>query len=163
MMQSYYHDDALTIPPMEVALRLAHTGEGATFPNPSVGAVIMMNDRLVASARTENGGVPHAETEAIESAQNQGINLQNDCTLFVTLEPCAHHGKTPPCVDAIIKSGLKTVIVGILDPDDRVSGVGIKALKQAGIEVKFQDLNGALHRFYQGYLRLKSKNCLLSQ
>jgi diaminohydroxyphosphoribosylaminopyrimidine deaminase/5-amino-6-(5-phosphoribosylamino)uracil reductase len=118
---------------MAIALRMAKRGLGRTAPNPSVGAVIVQEARseLVARGWTRPGGRPHAETEAIGRAGAQA----RGATLYVTLEPCAHHGKTPPCVDAIIAAGLKRVVVGVRDPDPRTAGAGIARLRSAGIEV----------------------------
>ncbi|MEQ1789611.1 MAG: bifunctional diaminohydroxyphosphoribosylaminopyrimidine deaminase/5-amino-6-(5-phosphoribosylamino)uracil reductase RibD, partial [Rickettsiales bacterium] len=92
---------------MRVALSLARRQLGRTWPNPNVGAIIVKNEQIIAQGVTANGGRPHAETIAINDA---GAN-SNGATLYVTLEPCSHHGKTPPCVDAIIAAGITTVIV----------------------------------------------------
>ena len=114
------------------AIRLAALGRGVTSPNPMVGAVILdRNGKLISEGFHQKSGMPHAEAMAFN-------NLKEDPsggTLYVNLEPCCHSGKTPPCVDKIISSGLKKVFVSIKDPDQRVAGMGIKLLKNAGIEV----------------------------
>jgi len=114
------------------ALRLASLGRGFTSPNPLVGAIILnKKGKLISEGFHEKAGMPHAEAMAFN-------NLKDDPsggTLYVNLEPCCHRGKTPPCVDRIIYSGIKKVFVSIKDPDLRVSGKGIKLLKKAGIKV----------------------------
>lgn len=116
---------------MQVALSLARRQLGQTHPNPSVGAVIVKDGNIIATGITANGGRPHAETIAIESAGN----MAQGATLYVTLEPCSHHGKTPPCVDAIIAAKIKTVVIACRDKNPKVSGNGIAALRKAGIEI----------------------------
>ena len=116
---------------MRIALSLARRQLGRTCPNPSVGAIIVKNGQIIAQGVTANGGRPHAETIAIENAGTWA----KDATLYVSLEPCSHHGKTPPCTEAIIKSGIGKVVVACSDKNPVVSGSGIAALKNAGIEV----------------------------
>lgn len=118
---------------MEIALALARRGLGTTAPNPSVGAVIAdeTTGEVIARGVTQPGGRPHAEVEALKRA---GARAKG-ATLYVTLEPCAHHGKTPPCADAVVEAGLKRVVVGVEDPDPRTRGQGIARLRQAGIAV----------------------------
>ena len=114
------------------AIRLASLGRGLTSPNPLVGAVILdKKGNLISEGFHQKSGMPHAEAMAFN-------NLKNDPsggTLYVNLEPCCHRGKTPPCVDRIISSGIKKVFVSIKDPDSRVAGKGIRTLENAGIEV----------------------------
>ncbi len=114
------------------AIGLASLGRGLTSPNPMVGAVILdRKGRLISEGFHHKAGMPHAEAMAFN-------NLKEDAyggTLYVNLEPCCHRGKTPPCVDKIISSGIKRVFVSIKDPDERVAGKGIELLKKAGIEV----------------------------
>lgn len=119
---------------MEIALVLARRGLGVTAPNPAVGAVVADagSGEVVARGMTQPGGRPHAETEALRRA---GARARG-ATLYVTLEPCAHHGKTPPCVDAVIAAGIARVVVGIEDPDPRTQGEGIQRLRAAGITVE---------------------------
>lgn len=116
---------------MRLALRLARKGIGKTSPNPAVGAVIVKNGKVVASGWHRKAGLPHAEIEALRSAKGD----VRGGTLFVTLEPCVHFGKTPPCVDAVIKAGIKRVVIGAKDLNALVAGKGIRKLKHAGIEV----------------------------
>ena len=119
---------------MQIALRLARRGLGTTAPNPSVGAVIVdeMSGEVIARGWTQPGGRPHAETEALRRA---GARARG-ATMYVTLEPCSHYGKTPPCADAIIQAGVARVVAGILDPDPRVAGRGVEMLRAAGIVVR---------------------------
>lgn len=114
---------------MQQALRLAETNLGQTWPNPTVGAVIVKDGVVVGKGCTARGGRPHAETEALANAGAKA----NGATLYVTLEPCAHHGKTPPCTDAIIKVGIVECVIACGDSSERVNGKGIAALKAAGI------------------------------
>ena len=118
---------------MAIALTMARRGLGLTAPNPSVGAVIAdeASGEVFARAVTAPGGRPHAETIAIADA---GARTRG-ATIYVTLEPCSHHGKTGPCAEAIIAAGFKRVVVGIEDPDPRVAGRGLDKLRSAGIEV----------------------------
>ncbi|MFA5950505.1 MAG: bifunctional diaminohydroxyphosphoribosylaminopyrimidine deaminase/5-amino-6-(5-phosphoribosylamino)uracil reductase RibD [Hyphomicrobium sp.] len=118
---------------MQIALRVGQRGLGNVAPNPAVGAVIadVATGEIVARGWTQPGGRPHAETEAIRRAGPRAQGL----TMYVTLEPCAHFGKTPPCADAIVAAGLRRVVIGIKDPDPRTSGKGEERLKAAGIEV----------------------------
>lgn len=118
---------------MAIALRMAERGLGATMPNPSVGAVIAdeTTGEILARGVTAPGGRPHAETVAIARA---GQRVRG-ATIYVTLEPCSHHGRTGPCADAIVAAGLKRAVVAIEDPDPRVSGRGLDRLRDAGLEV----------------------------
>ncbi len=114
------------------ALRLAARGLGHVWPNPSVGAVIVKDGIIIGCGRTARGGRPHAETEALAEA---GADAKG-ATLYVTLEPCSHHGKTPPCVDAIIQAGIAKVVVACGDINPQVAGKGFAALRAAGIAVQ---------------------------
>jgi diaminohydroxyphosphoribosylaminopyrimidine deaminase/5-amino-6-(5-phosphoribosylamino)uracil reductase len=116
---------------MKIAISMAKRAEGITSDNPNVGAVIVKNGKIISSAHTAQGGRPHAETIAIHNA----IESVRGATIYVTLEPCSHQGKTPPCVDAIISSGIKRVVIGSTDINPLVSGEGISKLEKAGIEV----------------------------
>jgi diaminohydroxyphosphoribosylaminopyrimidine deaminase/5-amino-6-(5-phosphoribosylamino)uracil reductase len=118
---------------MALAIALARRGLGNTAPNPSVGAVIAdeASGEIVARAWTRPGGRPHAETEALRLAGPQA----HGATLYVTLEPCSHHGRTPPCAEAVIAAGIRRVVAANLDPDVRVAGRGFDMLRRAGIEV----------------------------
>ncbi|MFQ5625442.1 MAG: bifunctional diaminohydroxyphosphoribosylaminopyrimidine deaminase/5-amino-6-(5-phosphoribosylamino)uracil reductase RibD [Methyloligellaceae bacterium] len=119
---------------MQGALALARRALGQTWPNPAVGAVLVRTgnrEEIVSRGWTMPGGRPHAERIALDKA---GANAKG-CTLYVTLEPCAHHGKTPPCVDALVEAGIARVVCCAVDPDPRVSGKGFARLREAGIEV----------------------------
>ncbi|WP_374655758.1 bifunctional diaminohydroxyphosphoribosylaminopyrimidine deaminase/5-amino-6-(5-phosphoribosylamino)uracil reductase RibD [Dongia sp.] len=116
---------------MSAALGLGRRNLGRTWPNPSVGCVIVQNGRVVGRGYTQPGGRPHAETEALAQA---GI-LARGATAYVSLEPCAHHGRTPPCAEALVAAGIKACVIATGDPDPRVAGGGIAILKKAGIAV----------------------------
>jgi len=120
---------------MGAALRLARRGLGRTWPNPAVGCLIVggagEDARILGRGWTQPGGRPHAETGALAEA----AEAARGATLYVTLEPCAHHGRTPPCAEAIIAAGIARVVSALRDPDPRVAGQGHEMLRQAGIEV----------------------------
>jgi diaminohydroxyphosphoribosylaminopyrimidine deaminase/5-amino-6-(5-phosphoribosylamino)uracil reductase len=117
---------------MGIALAMARRALGRTWPNPAVGAVLVDPDKqeIISRGWTMPGGKPHAEVVALEKAGSRARRA----TLYVTLEPCAHHGRTPPCIDAIIKAGVSRVVCGIGDPDPRVAGLGFQRLMDAGID-----------------------------
>ncbi len=119
---------------MRLALRLARRGYGMTSPNPMVGAVLVKDGKIIGRGWHHRAGLPHAEIEAIHDAQKRGHNPKG-ATLYVTLEPCSTHGRTPPCTDAIIATGLKRVVVGAMDPNPKHSGRAFKILRRAGIGV----------------------------
>jgi len=114
------------------AIELAKKAEGKTFPNPMVGALIVKGGKIIAEGYHRKAGTPHAEVIALRKASRKAENAD----LYVSLEPCAHYGKTPPCTEAIIKSGVKKVYVAMKDPNPLVSGRGMKTLKSSGIKVK---------------------------
>src|SRR6266511_2754943 len=116
---------------MALALALGRRGLGRTWPNPAVGAVVTKDGVIVGRGWTQPGGRPHAETEALGRA---GAAARG-ATLHVTLEPCSHHGKTPPCADAIIAAGIARVVSALEDPNPEVAGKGHARLRAAGIEV----------------------------
>jgi diaminohydroxyphosphoribosylaminopyrimidine deaminase / 5-amino-6-(5-phosphoribosylamino)uracil reductase len=116
---------------MGAALALARRGLGNVWPNPAVGCVLVADGRVVGRGWTQPGGRPHAETEALARAGDAA----RGSTAYVTLEPCSHHGKTPPCAEALIAAGVARVVVACRDPDPRVDGRGLAALRQAGIEI----------------------------
>ena len=113
------------------AIQLAKQGEGWTNPNPMVGAVIVKNGRIIGKGYHKKCGELHAERNAIASLTESA----EGATIYVTLEPCCHYGKTPPCTEAIIEQKIKRVVIGSRDPNPKVSGKGIKMLQEAGIEV----------------------------
>lgn len=114
-------------------LELAANGIGTARPNPSVGAVVVYNDRIIGEGYTDPYGGPHAEVNAIGSVED--ITLLKSATLYVTLEPCSHYGKTPPCADLIIKHEIPNVVIGCLDTNELVAGKGIERLRNAGCNV----------------------------
>lgn len=116
---------------MAMALSLGRRGMGACWPNPAVGCVIVSEGRIVGRGWTAPGGRPHAETQALERA---GASARG-ATAYVTLEPCAHHGQTPPCAEALIAAGIARVVAPLEDRDSRVAGRGFSMLREAGIEV----------------------------
>lgn len=120
---------------MDAALSLARRGLGRVWPNPAVGCVLVARDgsgsRVVGRGWTQPGGRPHAEAEALARAGDQA----RGATAYVTLEPCSHYGKTPPCAEALVAARVQRVVAAIEDPDPRVSGRGLKALQAAGIEI----------------------------
>lgn len=120
---------------MRRALALARRGRGAVEPNPMVGAVIMCDGEILAEGYHRRFGGPHAEVEALRTAEAERLNLSG-ATMYVTLEPCCHHGKTPPCTEAIIHAGLARVVVAMTDPDPRVAGRGLEVLRNAGVTVE---------------------------
>lgn len=117
---------------MRRAIELAQRGEGAVNPNPLVGAVIVRNGRIIGAGWHEKWGAPHAERNALARCSEPAAGA----TVYVTLEPCCHHGKTPPCTDALIAAGVKRVVVAMLDPNPLVAGKGVEQLRKAGIEVE---------------------------
>ena len=116
---------------MASALRLARRGLGRTWPNPAVGCVLVNDSLVVGRGWTAPGGRPHAETEALRRAAGQA----RGGVAYVTLEPCAHHGQTPPCADALIAAGVSRAVVAIEDPDPRVAGKGLAKMREAGVAV----------------------------
>ena len=119
---------------MSAALRLARRGRGRVEPNPMVGAVLVRDRSIIAEGYHHHHGGSHGEIEALQRCARQGLS-PNGCDMFITLEPCNHHGKTPPCTEALIKAGIARVFVAMADPNPQVAGRGIERLRQAGIEV----------------------------
>lgn len=140
---------------MKKALLLAKKGQDFVSPNPLVGAVVVKNGKIIGQGYHQKYGDLHAERKALESC----IQSPQDATMYVTLEPCCHFGKTPPCCDAIINSGIKKVVVATLDPNPLTSGKGIKALKTAGIEVmvgKLERDSQAMNEVFFHYIKTKT-------
>ena len=131
---------------LKKALSLAEIRRGFCAPNPAVGAVLVKNNKIISMGFHQRSGLPHAEVEAIKSA---GDNVRG-ATLYVTLEPCCHVGKTPPCTDLIIQSGIKTVYYGLIDPNLAVCGSGIQKLKQVKVECFSMELP-EINAFYESY------------
>jgi diaminohydroxyphosphoribosylaminopyrimidine deaminase/5-amino-6-(5-phosphoribosylamino)uracil reductase len=132
---------------MEMAFAEARKVKGRTLPNPAVGAILVKGGQVVGKGGTRPAGQAHAEIVALERA---GAKAKGS-TLYVTLEPCSHHGKTPPCVDAIIAAGVKKVVAAIADANPVVSGNGFRALEKAGIEVKMGLREEDARDFYEGF------------
>lgn len=123
---------------MTLAMSLAQKGEGWTNPNPLVGAVIVRDGKVIAQGYHERYGELHAERNAFKDADSRGIDCKG-ATMYVTLEPCCHHGHQPPCTEAVIEHGIKRIVVGLGDPNPLVAGKGMKILRDAGIEAEFID------------------------
>lgn len=120
---------------MARAIEVARKGMGNVSPNPMVGAVIVHRDRIIGEGYHRKFGGPHAEVNAIASVPKEDRQYLKDSTIYVTLEPCSHFGKTPPCADLIVSTGIPRVVIGCLDPFIKVSGRGVAKLKEAGIKV----------------------------
>jgi diaminohydroxyphosphoribosylaminopyrimidine deaminase/5-amino-6-(5-phosphoribosylamino)uracil reductase len=120
---------------MRRCLQLARCAAGSTSPNPVVGAVIVCDGRIIGEGYHIRAGEPHAEVNAVRSVKPADRHLLPQSTIYVTLEPCSHYGKTPPCCDMIIKEGIKRVVIGVTDNNECVNGAGIARMKKAGIEV----------------------------
>lgn len=132
---------------------LAKRGQGWTNPNPVVGAVIVKNGKVIGRGYHKKFGFPHAEAEAI-SAAKESIK---GATLYTNLEPCSHHGKTPPCIDLIIKSGFSRVICSSRDPNPKVNGQGIDQLKRSGIDVVVGTLEKESHKLNEAFFTFHEK------
>jgi diaminohydroxyphosphoribosylaminopyrimidine deaminase / 5-amino-6-(5-phosphoribosylamino)uracil reductase len=140
---------------MQMALQLAQEGRGAVEPNPMVGVVIVRGDRVLASGHHRKFGGLHAEREALADADRKGANVRG-ATMYVTLEPCCHYGKTPPCTAAIISSGIRRVVIAMEDPDERVAGRGIQQLLSAGVKVTLGFCEDEARKLLAPYIKLKT-------
>ncbi|WLR93858.1 bifunctional diaminohydroxyphosphoribosylaminopyrimidine deaminase/5-amino-6-(5-phosphoribosylamino)uracil reductase RibD [Shinella zoogloeoides] len=138
---------------MAAAIRLCRRNLGLTATNPSVACLIVKDGVIVASAVTAPGGRPHAETQALAEAGEAA----RGATAYVTLEPCSHHGKTPPCADALIAAGVARVVVSVTDPDERVAGRGLSMLRDAGIAVETGVLESDGRNALAAYLTRQTK------
>lgn len=137
---------------MWAALGLALQGKGSTYPNPAVGAVVVQRGRIVGRGFHRKWGLPHAEVEAIRDAGE----ASRGADLYVTLEPCCHYGKTPPCAGAIARSGIRRVFASMLDPNPLVNGKGIAALRRSGIDARvglLKDRSARLNEAYVKFMR----------
>ncbi len=139
---------------MSRCIQLAKNGLGNTYPNPLVGSVIVHNNTIIGEGWHHKAGLSHAEVNAIAGVRN--TKLLKDATIYVSLEPCSHFGKTPPCADLIISKGIKKVVIGSTDPNPKVAGSGIQKLKDAGCEVEVgvlkkecDELNRRFFTFHQ--------------
>ncbi|MGC4378049.1 bifunctional diaminohydroxyphosphoribosylaminopyrimidine deaminase/5-amino-6-(5-phosphoribosylamino)uracil reductase RibD [Fictibacillus sp. Mic-4] len=135
---------------MELALKLAESAKGQTSPNPLVGAIVVKDGQVVGMGAHLKAGEPHAEVHALTMAGDKA----KGATIYVTLEPCSHFGKTPPCADLVIERGIKRAVIATTDPNPLVSGKGIQRLKEAGIQVDFglmkdraDELNAVFYHF----------------
>lgn len=145
---------------MRRAVELAKKGTGFVNPNPLVGAVIVKNGQIIGEGFHEKYGAPHAERNALKNCKESPENAQ----MYVTLEPCCHYGKNPPCTDAIISSGIKKVYIGSDDPNPLVAGKGIRILKEHGIEVVthfLKDECDKLNEIFFHYITSKRPFCIL--
>ena len=145
---------------MKRALALAARGRGSVSPNPMVGALVVRGNRVLAEGYHHRAGQAHAEIIALAKAGKKARGAE----LFLNLEPCTHTGRTPPCAPAVISSGVKRVVVGMVDPNPKVSGAGIKAMKQAGIEVKvgvMEDECRQLNEFFAHWVTTGEPFCIL--
>ncbi len=138
---------------MAAALALGRRNLGRTSPNPAVGALVVRDGLIVARGWTSPGGRPHAEANALAAAGETA----RGATLYVTLEPCSHHGETPPCVDAIIANGVARVVSALDDPDPRVAGRGHALLREAGVDVTVGVCAEAARREHRGHIRRVTK------
>jgi len=135
-------------------IQLAQNGLGTTYPNPMVGSVLVYNDKIIGEGWHRKAGEPHAEVIAINSVKNK--SLLKKATIYVSLEPCSHYGKTPPCSDFIVASGIKKVVIGTMDPFAKVAGRGIKKLFESGcevilgfLEIECKELNKRFFAFHE--------------
>jgi diaminohydroxyphosphoribosylaminopyrimidine deaminase / 5-amino-6-(5-phosphoribosylamino)uracil reductase len=160
---------------MQRCLQLAALGAGKVSPNPLVGAVLVHNDTIIGEGWHQEYGGPHAEVHCLASVRHENRHWIPAATLYVSLEPCAHHGKTPPCADLIVREGIKKVVIGCRDPFPLVNGKGIEILQAAGVEVitgigeaACRELNKrffTFHTLHRPYIILKwaqSKNGMMA-
>ena len=140
---------------MSLALALAQRGRGAVEPNPMVGAVLVRDGVELARGWHGRFGGPHAEREALAAARAAGHDPRG-ATMYVTLEPCCHHGKTPPCTDAIIEAGIARVVVAMADPDEHVAGKGVALLREGGVEVELGACRAEAEQLLAAYSKLRT-------
>ncbi|MGO4918937.1 bifunctional diaminohydroxyphosphoribosylaminopyrimidine deaminase/5-amino-6-(5-phosphoribosylamino)uracil reductase RibD [Maribacter spongiicola] len=136
-------------------IQIAKNGLGTTAPNPMVGAVIVHNGKIIGEGFTSAYGGSHAEVNAINSVSD--VSLLKSSTIYVTLEPCSHYGKTPPCADLIVKMGIPKVVIGLKDPHEKVAGNGIKKLEAAGCVVKVGVLQKECEEHHKRFLTFFTK------
>eukprot|EP00210_Caulerpa_lentillifera_P009201 g8772.t1 len=140
---------------MKRALNLAEKGSGRTFPNPVVGCVIVKNNKVVGEGYHPSAGKPHAEIYALRAASNDA----KGATAYVTLEPCNHFGRTPPCSRALIDAKIAKVVVGVVDPNPLVGGAGIKRLQKHGVDVVVNCLEDKCYEINVDFMeRMKSEH-----
>lgn len=134
---------------MQRALNLADQARGRTSPNPVVGAVIVKDETIIGEGYHQRAGLPHAEVHALEAAGDQA----RGSTIYVTMEPCSHQGRTPPCARALVDAGIRRAVVATVDPNPQVSGQGLEILRQAGIEVQVGVMEGEARRQNEFFLK----------
>ena len=137
-------------------IELAKNGLGTTYPNPLVGCVIVYENKIIGEGWHKKSGEAHAEVIAIESVQNK--KLLSSSTLYVSLEPCSHFGKTPPCADLILKYKIPNVVIGTIDPNSKVAGKGIQKLKDSGVNVTFGILEKECNELNKRFFTFHRKN-----
>ena len=140
---------------MARAIKLAKKGSGFTSPNPAVGAVLIKNNRIIAEGYHKKAGLDHAEIVALKKVKGK----TEGATLYVSLEPCFHHGKTAPCVNAILKAGINKVCIGMKDPFLKVNGKSIKLLKKNGIAVELLDKKSPIYDDLRSLTQFFLKSC----
>lgn len=150
---------------MQRAIDIALNGKGKTRSNPMVGAVLTYKGEIVSEGYHEEYGGPHAEVNCLKDFDIENFECPDDLCLYVSLEPCCHHGKTPPCVDLVLRSGIRNIVIGHEDPNHKVAGKGIQKLKDNGrnlivgvLEKECKDINRAFivnHKFERPYVLLK--------
>ena len=136
-------------------IELAKNGLGTTYPNPLVGSVIVYEDKIIGEGWHKKAGEPHAEVNAVNSVKDK--SLLKKATIYVSLEPCSHFGKTPPCCDLIVKNGIPNVVIGTIDPNIKVAGNGIKKLIEAGIQVTVGILEAECHELNKRFFTFHEK------
>ena len=146
------NDSELISMGMRRALALAERGRGLAEPNPMVGSVLIQAGEIVAEGWTQPYGGPHAEAQMLTDAATRGVSTRGG-TVCVTLEPCSHHGKTPPCADALVAAGVSRVVVAMVDPYHKVAGRGIERLRAAGIAVDVGIMEGEARRLNEAFLK----------
>ena len=134
---------------MRRAIQLAQQGQYSTKPNPNVGCVIVKDGVIIGEGFHPQAGQPHAEVFALRQASEQA----RGATAYVTLEPCAHYGRTPPCAKGLVEAGVAKVVVACPDPNPLVAGKGVQILKDAGIDVEVGIGQEQAHQLYQGFLK----------
>ncbi|MFZ1635761.1 MAG: bifunctional diaminohydroxyphosphoribosylaminopyrimidine deaminase/5-amino-6-(5-phosphoribosylamino)uracil reductase RibD [Chitinophagales bacterium] len=150
---------------MQYCLSLASRGVGYVSPNPMVGAVVVVGGRIIGEGWHREFGGAHAEVNALQDVKTEDLQLLPQATLFVTLEPCNHFGKTPPCTEKILTSGIKNVVIGTLDPNPLVAGKGVERLKANGVQVTVGVLENAcreLNKFFFCYHEKNVRTLLLN-
>ena len=141
------------------SLEIAKKGIGLCAPNPAVGAVIVYDNKIIGEGYTSPFGGPHAEVNAINEVNDKSLLKQS--TLYVTLEPCAHQGKTPPCANLIVKNQIPRVVIGCIDPNPKVAGKGIKILEDNGCDVTTKVLEKECHRHHKRFFTFQNEKDLI--